>query len=111
MAVLLRRNVERSSDDDRLVYRIMREIVFHFTPISRVHRGAIRTPEQLGNLEQFHATLKREEIHSNTYQRRDDARAKVKDFQNRYNNLRPHWALRLGAKEDPYTASDVYVQG
>ena len=74
-------------------------------------RTRYRTPEQLGLLERFHATLKREEIHWNTYEGPDDARTKLKEFQDRYNNIRPHWALRPGPNEDPYTPSDVYVQG
>ena len=43
-----------------------------------------RTHEQLGLLERFQATLKREEIHWYTYDGPDDAHTKLREFQDRY---------------------------
>ena len=67
-----------------------------------------RTPQQLGLLERFHATLKREEIYWNVYASVKHARRCLKAFQTRYNRVRPHWALRPAPGEDPLTPADVY---
>ena len=72
-------------------------------------RIQFRTPEQLGLLERFHGTLKREEVHWNDYESPSHARACLAAFRERYNGVRPHWALRPAAGQDPLTPSDVYV--
>ncbi len=58
-------------------------------------------PTQLGLLERFHGTLKREEVYWNLYADPCDARAKLAVFHERYNLARPHWAL---IPSDPTTA-------
>ncbi|MCA9540846.1 MAG: IS3 family transposase [Myxococcales bacterium] len=70
-----------------------------------------RTPTQLGLLERFHGTLKREEVYWNWYDSPADARQKLEAFRLRYNNHRPHWALRPVDGGDPLTPRDVYVDG
>ena len=74
-------------------------------------RIAYRTPTQLGLLERFHRTLKQEEIYWQLYENPSDARASLAAFQNRYNTLRPHWALIPEEGGDPVTPQDVYVTG
>ena len=52
-----------------------------------------RTPQQLGLLERFHATLKTEEVYWRLYDHPQHARACLAEFRGRYNERRPHWAL------------------
>ena len=39
------------------------------------------------------------------------ARQCLEEFRDRYNRVRPHWALRPSEKEDPLTPADVYEDG
>lgn len=71
-------------------------------------RTRYRTPEQLGLLERFHQTLKREEVYWQLYDSPSDAREKLKAFQARYNQIRPHWALRPADGGDVVTPDEVY---
>jgi transposase InsO family protein len=71
-------------------------------------RTRYRTPEQLGLLEPFHRTLKKEEIYWHTYDSPADAREKLAKFHQRYNEVRPHWALIPQAGGDPVTPEEVY---
>jgi len=71
-----------------------------FGAISHVRIG-YRLPTQLGLLERFHGTLKREEVYWNLYADPCNARAKLAVFHERYNLARPHWAL---IPSDPTTA-------
>jgi transposase InsO family protein len=52
-----------------------------------------RTPQQLGLLERFHATLKTEEVYWRLYDHPQHARACLAEFRARYNERRAHWAL------------------
>jgi putative transposase len=52
-----------------------------------------RTPQQLGLLERFHQTLKTEEVYWRLYEDPQHARACLAEFRERYNTVRPHWAL------------------
>lgn len=70
-----------------------------------------RTPTQLGLLERFHKTLKQEEIYWRMYDSPSHARACLDEFRERYNTLRPHWALIPESGGDPVTPYDVYVSG
>ena len=70
-----------------------------------------RTPTQLGLLERFHATLKREEIYWRLYDSPQHARTCLAEFRARYNNARPHWALRPEAGGDPMVPADAYIHG
>lgn len=67
-----------------------------------------RTPQQLGLLERFHAVLKQEEVYWNLYDSPADCRAKLGIFRDRYNTLRPHWALKPAAGGDAVTPEAVY---
>jgi len=70
-----------------------------------------RTPTQLGLLERFHRTLKQEEIYWRLYDSPAHARQCLEEFRERYNTLRPHWALIPQAGGDPLTPYEVYVSG
>jgi putative transposase len=70
-----------------------------------------RTPTQLGLLERFHRTLKEEELYWRMYDSPEHCRQCLAEFQERYNRLRPHWALVPEAGGDPVTPHDVYVGG
>ena len=67
-----------------------------------------RTPQQLGLLERFHAVLKQEEVYWNLYANPADCRVKLGEFQHRYNERRPHWALRPEAGGDVVAPEAVY---
>jgi len=70
-----------------------------------------RTPTQLGLLERFHKTLKEEEIYWRIYESPAHARECLAEFRERYNALRPHWALRPVEGGDPLVPCEVYTQG
>lgn len=70
-----------------------------------------RTPTQLGLLERFHETLKDEEVYWNLYQSPAHARLSLREFQQRYNGERPHWALIPEVGGDPVAPADVYAKG
>ena len=74
-------------------------------------RTQYRTPQQLGLLERFHQTLKREEVYWQLYDNPQDAREKLAAFRERYNTVRPHWALEPVGGGDVLTPHDVYVDG
>ena len=74
-------------------------------------RTRYRTPQQLGLLERFHQTLKQEEIYWEIYRSPAEARDRLAAFRRRYNEVRPHWALRPGEGRDPVTPADVYCRG
>jgi len=70
-----------------------------------------RTPTQLGLLERFHESLKREEVYWRLYDNPEHARECLAEFHDRYNNLRPHWALVPEEGGDPLVPAEVYVDG
>ena len=70
-----------------------------------------RTPTQLGLLERFHRTLKEEELYWRMYDSPEHCRQCLAEFRQRYNHLRPHWALVPAEGGDPVTPQDVYVGG
>ncbi len=70
-----------------------------------------RTPTQLGLLERFHATLKQEEVYWRLYDSPGHARDCLAEFHQRYNNDRPHWALRPEEGGDPLVPAEVYAEG
>lgn len=78
-------------------------------------RIGYRMPTQLGLLERFHKTLKREEVYWNLYADPRDARQKLEIFHERYNVARPHWALvateAASAPAPVLTPHEVYVNG
>ena len=70
-----------------------------------------RTPQQLGLLERFHGTLKKEEVYLRIYEHPNHARQCLEEFRHRYNLVRPHWALWPAENKDPWTPTEVYGQG
>jgi transposase InsO family protein len=74
-------------------------------------RTQYRTPQQLGLLERFHQTLKQEEVYWEIYRSPAEARDRLAAFRERYNEVRPHWALRPSQRADPVTPADVYCRG
>lgn len=74
-------------------------------------RIAYRTPQQLGLLERFHQTLKTEEVYWRLYDDPQHARVCLEEFRQRYNRLRPHWALRPEEGGDPLVPEEVYAEG
>jgi len=74
-------------------------------------RIAYRTPTHLGLLERFHRTLKEEEIYWRLYDSPHHCRECLGEFRNRYNAMRPHWALIPEEGGDPVTPEEVYVGG
>lgn len=70
-----------------------------------------RTPQQLGLLERFHATLKTEEVYWRLYDHPQHARSCLAEFRARYNTARPHWALIPAAGGDPLVPAEVYRDG
>ena len=79
----------------------------HHLGITHV-RIRYRTPQQLGLLERFHAVLKQEEVYWNLYASPADCRDKLALFRDRYNTLRPHWALKPQSGGDVVTPEAVY---
>ena len=73
-------------------------------------RTRYRTPQQLGLLERFHQTLKREEVYWQLYDSPQDARDKLAAFRDRYNQIRPHWALVPDTGGDVVTPHEVYAE-
>lgn len=81
----------------------------HLHDLGIIHvRIRYRTPQQLGLLERFHAVLKQEEVYWNLYECPADCRSKLAVFRDRYNTLRPHWALKPAAGGDVVTPEAVY---
>jgi len=81
----------------------------HLQALGIAHvRIRYRTPQQLGLLERFHAVLKQEEVYWNLYDSPADCRAKLEIFRQRYNTVRPHWALKPEAGGDVVTPEAVY---
>ena len=70
-----------------------------------------RTPTQLGLLERFHATLKEEEVYWRLYENPGQARESLREFRQRYNTRRPHWALRPAEGGAPHVPEEVYAGG
>jgi transposase InsO family protein len=70
-----------------------------------------RTPQQLGLLERFHGTLKREEAYWRLYENPSHARECLAEFRVRYNERRPHWALTPEEGGDVLVPHEVYADG
>ena len=85
-----------------------RSVAFRANRFAHV-RIRYRTPTQLGLLERFHRTLKEEEVYWRLYHSVAHARECLIAFRQRYNHLRPHWALVPEAGGDPVTPYEVYA--
>jgi putative transposase len=85
-------------------YRHIQDVYSHV-------RIQYRTPTQLGLLERFHRTFKEEEVYWRLYDNPQHARECFDEFRERYNMIRPHWALIPEEAGDPLTPYDVYVAG
>ncbi|MHC4885191.1 MAG: integrase core domain-containing protein [Planctomycetota bacterium] len=94
---------------------------FHRPSLRRLHpwrlqaraypRIEYRTPQQLGLLERFHQTLKTEEVYWQLYDSPQQAQESLDTFRERYNYIRPHWALKPAEGGDALTPSAVYLDG
>ena len=89
-----------------LARRFQRQIKDQFAHV----RIRYRTPTQLGLLERFHQTLKTEEVYWQLYDSPAQARESLQRFHQRYNQVRPHWALAPEGGGDVLTPADVYVR-
>lgn len=89
---------------------LSRRFCGHISGLLSPVRTRYRTPEQLGLLERFHRTLKVEEVYWNLYDSPAQARDQLAAFRQRYNEVRPHWALTPPGGGDPVTPADVYVR-
>ena len=90
-----------------LARRFQKQIQGQFAHV----RIRYRTPTQLGLLERFHQTLKQEEVYWQLYDSPAQARESLAVFRQRYNHVRPHWALIPEGGGDVLTPADVYIQG
>jgi transposase InsO family protein len=90
---------------------ISRRFRMHIDGLLSQVRTQYRTPEQLGLLERFHETLKREEVYWQIYSSPTEARTRLEAFRELYNEIRPHWALQPTAGGDVVTPTDVYRHG
>ena len=87
---------------------IARRFQDHLKDQFRHVRIRYRTPTQLGLLERFHRTLKEEEVYWRLYDTPEHARRCLAEFQTRYNERRPHWALIPEEGGDPWVPAEVY---
>jgi transposase InsO family protein len=55
--------------------------------------------------------LKEEEVYWRLYENPGHARECIEEFRQRYNTIRPHWALIPKGGGDPLTPEEVYVSG
>lgn len=83
----------------------------HIDGVLHQVRTRYRTPQQIGLLERFHQTLKQEEIYWEIYRSPAEARDRLAAFHQRYNQVRPHWALVPTEGGDPVTPAEVYCEG
>jgi transposase InsO family protein len=90
---------------------VARRFGAYLKDVFRHVRIQYRTPTQLGLLERFHRTLKQEELYWRLYDSPEHCRQCLAEFRQRYNHLRPHWALVPTDGGDPVTPQDVYVGG
>ncbi len=88
---------------------IARQFQRHVKDHFRHVRTRYRTPQQLGLLERFHQTLKHEEVYWQLYDSPADARDKLAAFRERYNTVRPHWALVPTGGGDVVTPLEAYT--
>jgi transposase InsO family protein len=88
----------------RRFVELIRELYSHV-------RIQYRTPQQLGLLERFHQTLKVEEVYWRLYENPQHARACLAEFRDRYNTVRPQWALVPDERGDPLVPVEVYAGG
>jgi transposase InsO family protein len=90
---------------------IARRFRGHIHDVFRHVRIRYRTPTQLGLLERFHESLKREEIYYHMYDNPGHCRDRLEAYREFYNNVRPHWSLVPKAGGDVLTPEDVYRHG
>lgn len=90
---------------------ISRRFRMHIDGLLSQVRTQYRTPQQLGLLERFHETLKKEEVYWQIYSSPNDGRERLEIFRERYNEIRPHWALAPVSGGDVVTPADVYCRG
>ena len=67
--------------------------------------GRIRHPQTQGKIERFHRTMKQELLNHTTIANIEDARIKLSEWKDKYNNVRPHEALGMKRPCDVYVPS------
>jgi transposase InsO family protein len=90
---------------------IARRFQTHVKPTFEHVRIAYRTPTQLGLIERFHRTLKKEEVYWRVYDIPAHARVCLAELRQRFNERRPHWALIPEGGGDPLMPKDVCLHG
>lgn len=93
----------------RFTRRLPKRFVAFTKDDYRQVRIRYRTPTQLGLLERFHRTLKEEEVYWRLYDNPAHARECLNEFRERYNRVRPHWALVPQSGGDPVVPEEVYL--
>lgn len=62
-------------------------------------------------MERLHQTLRTEGVYWRLYDNSGHCRDCLADFQQRYNTVRPRWALQPAPGADPLTPRDIYASG
>jgi transposase InsO family protein len=73
--------------------------------------GQYRTQAQLGLPDRSNQTLKTEEVYWRLSRSPGDYRESLEGSRQRYNDVRPHWALIPTVGGDPVTPTDAYFYG
>jgi transposase InsO family protein len=90
---------------------LARDFQAHIADTFQHVRIQYRTPTQLGLLERFHQTLKKEEVYFRIYENPGACRDSLNTYRDLYNTVRPHWSLIPENGGDPLTPDDVYRDG
>ena len=67
--------------------------------------GRIKHPQTQGKIERFHRTMKQELLNHTTIANIEDAKSKLDNWREKYNNIRPHEALGRKRPGDVYEPS------
>lgn len=72
--------------------------------------GRIKHPQTQGKIERFHRTMKDELLKHTVIQDIQDAQCKFQTWRDKYNNIRPHEALKMKCPADIYVPSKrIYI--
>ena len=67
--------------------------------------GRIKHPQTQGKIERFHRSMKQELLNHTAITDIEDAKSKLSDWRDKYNNIRPHEALGMKRPGDVYVPS------
>ena len=68
--------------------------------------GRFKHPQTQGKIERMHRTMKNELLKHTVIENIDDANIKLQIWRDKYNNIRPHEALRMRCPAEVYTPSN-----